>query len=153
MNRFKAGFGLLAVMALAGCTSEKGKTPADSSASAQTNDHGGLTGAGATFPYPIYSRWFSDYAAKTGVKINYQSIGSGGGIRQLSEGTVDFGASDAPMNDTELAGAKGGPILHFPTVMVALVFTYNIPGLAPDRRLPPSTLTEIFPGRYMNRNE
>ena len=74
-----------------------------------------LTGAGATFPYPLYSKWFSDYATKTGVKINYQSIGSGGGIRQLSEQTVDFGASDAPMSDAELAKAKGGAILHVPT--------------------------------------
>ena len=76
-----------------------------------------LTGAGATFPYPIYSKWFSDYAAKTGVKINYQSIGSGGGIRQLSEQTVDFGATDAPMSDAEMAKAKGGPIMHIPTVL------------------------------------
>src|SRR5205085_878133 len=70
-----------------------------------------LTGAGATFPYPIYSKWFSDYAQQTGVKINYQSIGSGGGIRQLSEQTVDFGASDSPMSDDELSKAKGGPII------------------------------------------
>src|SRR5450830_1303250 len=83
-----------------------------------------LTGAGATFPYPIYSKWFSDYAAKTGVKINYQSIGSGGGIRQLSEGTVDFGASDSPMSDDEMSKAKGGPILHIPTVLGAVVITY-----------------------------
>ena len=69
-----------------------------------------LTGAGATFPYPIYKQWFADYAAKTGVKINYQSIGSGGGIKQLSEGTVDFGASDSPMTDAELAKAKGVPL-------------------------------------------
>ena len=67
-----------------------------------------LTGAGATFPYPIYSKWFSDYATSTGVKINYQSIGSGGGIKQLSEGTVDFGASDGPMTEEELKTAKGG---------------------------------------------
>jgi phosphate transport system substrate-binding protein len=65
-----------------------------------------LNGAGATFPYPIYSKWFTEYAAKTGVKINYQSIGSGGGIKQLSEQTVDFGASDGPMSDAELAKAK-----------------------------------------------
>ena len=95
-------------------------------ASSQSVD---LTGAGATFPYPIYSKWFSDYAQSTGVKINYQSIGSGGGIRQLSEQTVDFGASDGPMSDQELASAKGGPVLHFPTVMGAVVITYNVPGL------------------------
>ena len=79
-------------------------------ASAQSVD---LTGAGATFPCPIYSKWFSDYAQRTGIKINYQSIGSGGGIRQLSEQTVDFGASDGPMSDQELANAKGGAVLHF----------------------------------------
>jgi len=94
-----------------------------------------LTGAGATFPYPIYSKWFSDYAAKTGVKINYQSIGSGGGIRQLSEQTVDFGASDAPMSDAELAKAKGGSILHIPTVLGAVAVTYNLPGVAQSIRL------------------
>src|SRR5690242_18304770 len=74
-----------------------------------------LTGAGSSFAYPIYSRWASDYAAKTGVHVNYQSIGSSGGIRQLSEGVVDFGATDGPMTDQQLAGAKGGPILHVPT--------------------------------------
>src|SRR5206468_9701227 len=94
-----------------------------------------LTGAGATFPYPIYSKWFSDYATNTGVKINYQSIGSGGGIRQLSEQTVDFGATDAPMSDAELAKAKGGPVLHIPTVLGAAVVTYNVPGLSDARRL------------------
>ena len=85
-----------------------------------------LTGAGATFPYPIYSKWFSDYAAKTGVKINYQSIGSGGGIRQLSEQTVDFGASDAPMSDAEMAKAKGGPVLHIPTVLGAVASFFGL---------------------------
>src|SRR5690242_1515013 len=89
-----------------------------------------LTGAGATFPYPIYSKWFSDYAARTGVKINYQSIGSGGGIRQLSENTVDFGASDAPMTDGEMQKAKGGRIQHYPTVIGAVAIVYNLPGLA-----------------------
>ena len=93
-----------------------------------------LNGAGATFPYPIYSKWFSDYATTTGVKINYQSIGSGGGIRQLTEGTVDFGASDAPMSDAEMAKLKA-PVLHFPTVLGAVVITYNIPGVTKALRL------------------
>ena len=108
------------------------------SASAQSVD---LTGAGATFPYPIYSKWFSDYAQRTGVKINYQSIGSGGGIRQLSEGTVDFGASDSPMNDQELANAKGGAVLHFPTVMGAVVITYiaSVTAAAAGAKLPKNT--------------
>src|SRR6185369_15646370 len=88
-----------------------------------------LTGAGATFPYPIYSKWISDYAAQTGVKINYQSIGSGGGIKQLQEQTVDFGASDAPMSDDEMTKAKGGPVMHIPTVIGAVAVTYNLPEL------------------------
>ena len=112
-----------------------------------------LTGAGATFPYPIYSKWFSDYATKTGVKINYQSIGSGGGIRQLSEQTVDFGASDAPMSDAELAKAKGGPILHIPTVLGAVVVTYNIPELTKPLRLDGQTLASIFLGEITKWND
>jgi phosphate transport system substrate-binding protein len=94
-----------------------------------------LTGAGATFPNPIYSKWFDVYATRTGVKINYQSIGSGGGVRQISEQTVDFGASDAPMTDDELSKAKGGAILHFPTVLGAVVITYNLPGVTKSLHL------------------
>ena len=112
-----------------------------------------LTGAGATFPYPIYSKWFSDYAAKTGVKINYQSIGSGGGIRQLSEQTVDFGASDAPMSDAELAKAKGGAVMHIPTVLGAVVVTYNVPELKRPLRLDGTTLADVFLGRITRWND
>ena len=112
-----------------------------------------LTGAGATFPYPIYSKWFSDYATKTGVKINYQPIGSGGGIRQLSEQTVDFGATDAPMSDVELAKAKGGPILHIPTVLGAVVVTYNVPELKKPLRLDGATLAGIFLGKITKWND
>jgi phosphate transport system substrate-binding protein len=119
-------------------------------ASAQSVD---LTGAGATFPYPIYSKWFSDYAQSTGVKINYQSIGSGGGIRQLSEQTVDFGASDSPMSDQELANAKGGPVLHFPTVMGAVVITYNVPGIAKPLNLTGAVIADIFSGKITKWND
>jgi phosphate transport system substrate-binding protein len=111
-----------------------------------------LTGAGATFPFPIYSKWFSDYATLKGVKINYQSIGSGGGIRQLSEGTVDFGASDAPMSDAELAKAKG-PILHIPTVLGAVVVTYNVPEITKTLRLDGATLANIFLGQITKWND
>src|SRR6478672_10576703 len=85
-----------------------------------------LTGAGATFPNPIYTKWFDAYNKKTGVQINYQSIGSGGGIRQFTEGTVDFGASDGPMNDEQIAAVQG-KVLHVPTVLGAVVLTYNLP--------------------------
>src|SRR6478672_3742595 len=112
-----------------------------------------LTGAGATFPYPIYSKWFSDYAARTGVKINYQSIGSGGGIRQLSEQTVDFGASDAPMSDAELAKAKGGAIMHIPTVLGAVVVTYNVPNAPPALRLSGPVVADIFRGKITKWND
>ncbi len=112
-----------------------------------------LTGAGATFPYPIYSKWFSDYAAKTGVRINYQSIGSGGGIRQLSERTVDFGASDAPMSDAELAKAKGGKVLHFPTVLGAVVVTYTLPSVPKPLKLSGIVLADIFLGKITKWND
>src|SRR5690349_17746063 len=118
-----------------------------------TSDGADLTGAGATFPYPIYSKWFSDYAAKTGVKINYQPIGSGGGIRQLSEQTVDFGASDAPMTDAEQSTAKGGAILHFPTVLGAVVLTYNVPGLTAPLRLTGEVVANIFLGQITKWND
>jgi phosphate transport system substrate-binding protein len=104
-----------------------------------------LTGAGATFPNPIYTKWFADYAAKTGVQINYQSIGSGGGIRQFTERTVDFGASDAPMSDAEIAKLPG-PAMHLPTVMGAVVVTYNVPGLA-SLKLDGPALADIFLGK------
>jgi len=111
-----------------------------------------LNGAGATFPYPIYSKWFSDYAAKTGVKINYQSIGSGGGIRQFTEGTVDFGASDAPMSNDEMAKLKG-PALHFPTVLGADVISYNIPGVTGSLKLTGSLIADIFLGKVTKWND
>jgi phosphate transport system substrate-binding protein len=110
-----------------------------------------LTGAGATFPYPIYSKWFSDYATKTGVKINYQSIGSGGGIRQLTEGTVDFGASDAPMSDAEQAKLKV-PVLHIPTVLGAVVVTYNVPGVTQPLKLSGAVLAQIYAGTVQQWN-
>ncbi|HSY84792.1 MAG TPA: phosphate ABC transporter substrate-binding protein PstS [Gemmatimonadaceae bacterium] len=112
-----------------------------------------LTGAGATFPYPIYSKWFSDYATKTNVRINYQSIGSGGGVRQISELTVDFGASDGPMTDAELANAKGGPILHIPTVLGADVLTYNIPGVTQTLKVSPEVIAGIFLGKITKWND
>src|SRR5690348_2145033 len=105
------------------------------SASAAIAQGADLTGAGSSFAYPIYSKWASIYAEKTGVKINYQSIGSSGGIRQLSDETVDFGASDGPMTDDQMSKAKGGPILHIPTVLGAVAITYNLPDVKEPLRL------------------
>ncbi|MDB4908330.1 MAG: phosphate transporter substrate-binding protein PhoT family [Gemmatimonadetes bacterium] len=112
-----------------------------------------LTGAGATFPFPIYTKWFSTYAGQTGVKINYQSIGSGGGIRQISEETVDFGATDGPMSDDEMSKAKGGRILHVPTVIGAVAVTYNVPEVRQPLRLDGATLVAIYLGKVAKWND
>jgi phosphate transport system substrate-binding protein len=112
-----------------------------------------LTGAGATFPYPIYSKWFDEYhKMKPNVQINYQSIGSGGGIRQITSGTVDFGASDGPMSDEQLAQSKV-PILHFPTVLGAVVPIYNIPGVSGELNFSRDALAGIFLGRVTKWND
>ena len=118
-------------------------------AAAQTN----LTGAGATFPNPIYTKWFDAYHKKTGVQINYQSIGSGGGIRQFTEGTVDFGASDGPMNESQIAAVNGN-VLHVPTVLGAVVVTYNLPALGDTKlKLDGNALVDIFMGRIIKWND
>src|ERR1700688_3949682 len=112
-----------------------------------------LNAAGATFPYPIYSKWFDLYhAAHSNVQINYQSIGSGGGIRQLQAGTVDFGASDGPMTDDQLAQSKF-KILHFPTVLGAVVPTYNIAGVAGELNFTQKALAGIFLGTITKWND
>jgi phosphate transport system substrate-binding protein len=111
-----------------------------------------INGAGATFPYPIYAKWFDEYhKAHPDVEINYQSIGSGGGIRQLLAGTVDFGASDGPMTDEQLGQAKV-KILHFPTVLGAAVPTYNIPGVSPELKFTAEALAGIFLGTVKKWN-
>ena len=145
---------LAAAVLLAACggSERKDGQPAGS-APASRGGSVDLTGAGATFPYPLYSKWFADYAAQTGVRINYQSIGSGGGIRQLSEGTVDFGASDSPMSDAELAKAKGGPVLHIPMVVGAVAVTYNLPGLEQPLHLSGPVLGDVFLGKITKWND
>ena len=105
-----------------------------------------LNAAGATFPYPIYSKWFDVYHQKNpNVQINYQSIGSGGGIRQLQAGTVDFGASDGPMSDEQLKDSKF-KILHFPTVLGAVIPIYNIPGVSGELNFTQKALAGIYLG-------
>jgi phosphate transport system substrate-binding protein len=116
-----------------------------------------LNGAGATFPYPIYSKWFAEYhKTHPDVQINYQSIGSGGGIRQLTEGTVDFGASDMPMTDAQLQEAETKlktKILNIPTVLGAVVPAYNIPGVSGEVKFTPNALAGIFLGRITKWND
>jgi phosphate transport system substrate-binding protein len=112
-----------------------------------------LTGAGATFPNPIYTKWFDAYNKKTGVQINYQSIGSGGGIRQFTEGTVDFGATDGPMNESQIQAVNGN-VFHIPTVLGAVVVTYNVPGLENTRlKFDGNVLVDIFMGRITKWND
>ena len=112
-----------------------------------------LNGAGATFPYPMYSKWFSKYHdAHPDIQFNYQSIGSGGGIRQVLAGTVDFGASDGPMSDEQLAEAKT-KILHVPTVLGAVVPAYNISGVSGEIKFTPEALASIFLGKITNWND
>lgn len=142
------------IMFATACAKENANQSATSSSTSTSNGQSvDLTGAGATFPYPLYSKWFSEYANLTGVRINYQSIGSGGGIRQLSEGTVDFGASDGPMSDEEMAKAKGGPILHIPTTLGADVVTYNLPGVTMPLKVTPDVIAGIFMGRIKKWND
>jgi phosphate transport system substrate-binding protein len=116
-----------------------------------------INGAGATFPYPMYSKWFDEYHKKNAnLQINYQSIGSGGGIKQVTEGTVDFGATDGPMNDEQLKAYQekhGSGILHFPTVLGAVVPTYNITGVDAALNFTPEALAGIFLGKITKWND
>ncbi|HET9318923.1 MAG TPA: phosphate ABC transporter substrate-binding protein PstS, partial [Bryobacteraceae bacterium] len=116
-----------------------------------------ITGAGATFPYPMYSKWFDEYhKLHPDIQINYQSIGSGGGIRQVTEGTVDFGATDGPMTDEQLKAfreKRGAGVLHFPTVLGAVVPIYNVPGIATDLNFTPEVLAGIFLGKVTKWND
>ena len=115
-----------------------------------------LNGAGATFPYVIYSKWFDVYHQKTGIEFNYQSIGSGGGIKQVIEGTVDFGASDAPMSEDQMKQVKdkqGTEIIHIPTVMGAVVITYNLPQVGKGLKLTPDVLADIYLGKITKWND
>src|SRR5882672_2799270 len=112
-----------------------------------------INGAGATFPYPIYSKWFAEYQKlHPNVQINYQSLGSGAGIRQITEQTVDFGATDGPMTDEQLRSAPG-KILHFPTVLGAVVPVYNIPNLAAELKFSGPVLADIFLGKITKWND
>jgi phosphate transport system substrate-binding protein len=116
-----------------------------------------LNAAGATFPYPIYSKWFNEYHQQhPDIEINYQSIGSGGGIAQVTAGTVDFGASDGPMKDEQIAAFKqqrGTSILHFPTVLGAVVPAYNLPGFKGELKFTPEVIAGIYLGKITSWND
>lgn len=143
---------LVATVAMAGCgSSSSSETPLPGG---QVSSQAGLlNGAGATFPYPLYSKWFDQYSKiDTGVRFNYQSIGSGGGIKQITEKTVDFGASDAPMTDAQLKAAPG-ELLHIPTVLGAVAVTYNLPDVSGGLQLTPDSLAGIFLGDITKWND
>lgn len=142
------------IIALMGLVAGLTSVPEPSlTAPAPSPDRLQINGAGATFPYPIYSKWFDEYhKLHPDIEFNYQSIGSGGGIRQLLSGTVDFGASDVPMTDEQLQQAKTA-VLHFPTVLGAAVSTYNIPGITEELNFTPEALAGIFLGKITKWND
>jgi phosphate transport system substrate-binding protein len=138
-------------LAVTACGGDQPDASGDAAVSRRTGSS--LTGAGATFPAPLYTKWFDVFARETGVRINYQSIGSGGGIRQFVEGTVDFGATDGPMTDAQIAAVQGN-VVHVPTARGAVSVTYNLPTLAGtalafDGRV----LADIFRGRITRWND
>lgn len=135
---------LFLTLASAGCWSSDGSAGQSGEGGGSEGAQLTLTGAGATFPYPIYSRWFSIYSADNPVRVNYQSVGSGGGIRQMIEGTVDFGATDAPLTAEDLASIPG--TLSIPTVIGAVAITYNLPEVPQPLRLDAEAISAIFLG-------
>src|SRR5215203_1817884 len=150
----RAAFALLLVSfaALAsGCSGERGGTGPGGGATAGGTVR--LQGAGATFPNPLYQKWLSEYGkAHADIRIDYQSIGSGGGIKQIKEQTIDFGASDAPMKDEDLKSAPG-EVLHIPTVLGAVVITYNLQGVSQPLRFSPEILADVFLGKIKVWND
>lgn len=135
------------VLVLSGCGKKSSTTT--KATTTPTTSKLTLTGAGATFPYPIYSKWFDAYGKDTGVSINYQSIGSGAGIQQLKSKTVDFGASDAPLSDEEIKSMPS-PVVHIPTVAGAVVLIYNLNGVPSGVKLTPDVVSGIFLGKIKN---
>ena len=143
----RRGFGVLAAVLAAIVLSFAATSPAAAADPLMVN------GAGATFPYPLYSKWFFEYSnANPGVKFNYQSIGSGGGIKQITAGTVDFGATDAPMTEEEMKALKG-PILHIPTAIGAVVLVYNLDKVEGGLKLTPDVLAGIYLGKITRWND
>jgi phosphate transport system substrate-binding protein len=142
---------VLVVACAAACSKSEGPVRASGAGSAGGNID--IQGAGATFPYPLYSKWVAEYQKRNPrVRVNYQSIGSGGGIKQILERTVDFGASDAPMNDGEMAKVQGR-LLHVPSTLGAVVLAYYLPGVESGLKLTPETVAGIFLGEITKWND
>lgn len=143
----------LTLVGLAATACSSGGGDADTAGGSSASSDVKLTGAGSSFAYPLYSRWAADYLTKTGAQVNYQSKGSGAGIRQLQEMTIDFGGTDAPMTDKELSEAKGGPVLHIPVAMGAVVLVYNVPGVTTQLKMSPGVIADIFLGKITKWND
>ncbi len=142
---------LLTAFILSSCGEKPTPTPGSEGATGTPVE---LMGAGATFPNPLYVKWMDAYAkANPDVKINYQSVGSGAGIKQLQEGTVDFGGSDAPLNAEETTGMKGGSVVHLPMVAGAVVLAYNLPGINSGLKLTPEVVANIYLGKIKKWND
>jgi phosphate transport system substrate-binding protein len=148
ISRWACAAALVLTLAAVGCNGNGGGSTAGSESG---TIH--LNAAGATFPYPIYNRWFTEYnQLHPNVMINYQSIGSGGGIKQVSDGTVDFGASDGPMSDQQLADAKV-KVMHVPTVLGAVVPVYNVPGVSATLNFAGDVIADIYLGKITKWND
>jgi phosphate transport system substrate-binding protein len=145
---------LTAAFAATGCKGEaSGGSSSTAGPAGSATGNVTLNGAGATFPYPLYSKWMSEYNKQNpNIRINYQSIGSGGGIRQITAGTVDFGATDAPMKDEEAQKAPG-KLHHIPTTLGAVVVTYNLPEVSSPLKLTPEVLSGVFLGTISKWND
>ena len=137
----------------AATTAAKPAAPGVSITGPITDEAKSLNAAGATFPAPLYQKWFDEYAKLTQVQVNYQAIGSGGGVKGIQDQTVDFGASDAPMTDEQLKSARGGEILHIPTALGAIVPTYNVPNIKTKLNFTGATLAGIFLGDISKWND
>jgi phosphate transport system substrate-binding protein len=137
---------------VAACGGGKTVATTDSASVAAAATRVDLTGAGATFPYPLYARWFNEYAQHTNVRINYHSVGSGDGIKRMLVGSVDFGATESPMTDAELASSSA-PIIHIPTILGAVAITYNLPVLQRPLNVSGDVLADIFLGRITRWND
>ncbi len=150
-RRTMSGLAVAAGLALlgTGCGKQSGETGSGATSSSSTATS--LNGAGATFPQPLYQKWFQEYDKKTGVAINYQAIGSGGGIKNITAKAVDFGASDAPMNDEEMKAAP--EVLHIPTVAGAVCVAYNVPGVPEHLHLSGDVIAKIFLGQITKWND
>jgi len=154
MNKLTITAIFIAGTLFAGCTGNNTKSSTDSSNTSLPVSNSGtntLSGAGSSFVYPFFSRIFGEYAKKTGIRVNYQSIGSGGGILQLTNKTVDFGDSDAPLND-EQTKKMGAPVLHIPMCSGATVLTYNIPGVSAALKFTGKNIADIYLGKITNWN-